>query len=717
MFNFLNKIGIAVKFGLIGLIGCFVLGLVLGSATIWKSQEASRVAAEEQLSSLAFSREEALRDYLNSIDNDIVTTASNPNTANALTAFQQGWSLIGNAPETVLQELYIESNPHPLGEKENLDFASDGSAYSEAHGAFHPWFRQLQRSRGYYDVFLFDNDGNLIYSVFKEADFATNLASGPWRESDLGAAFDAGNALQAGAVSFFDFQPYSPSNDAPASFISTPVFSDTGQRLGVLAFQMPIAKLNEVMGSLNGLGETGEAYAAGRDGLMRTDARFSSQSTILTANIGADFTQTVFSTGSGIDALEDHRGENVFSAFTVLEFQGVEWAVIVTQTEREALAASRSLTLQIIVLALLVTAIVGVVGFVIAMRAAKPISKITEATQAIADGNLELQVPHQDLQDEVGALARTVEVFKASAVEKLEMEKQQAEADAKAIEDQKRDRLEMADRFENAVGSIVLTVSGAATELTQAAESLSISSENTNSQAVSVAAASEEATTNVETVATAAEEMSASIQEIGRQLEESSAKANSAEVEASQTVETVMDLSNAAEKIGEVISIIQGIAEQTNLLALNATIEAARAGEAGKGFAVVASEVKTLAEQTASATTEISDQVNAIQSATSGSAEAISSVTQSIIELNEISSSIASAVAEQSIATKEIASSVQEAATGTQDVSRNISGVTASASDSSASASQVLSSAQDLSKQSEMLRQEVDTFLQGVRSA
>ena len=233
----------------------------------------------------------------------------------------------------------------------------------------------------------------------------------------------------------------------------------------------------------------------------------------------------------------------------------------------------------------------------------------------------------------------------------------------------------------------------------------------------SVAAASEEASTNVQSVASATEELSSSISEIGRQMQQSARMATDAVGQARSTNDRVGELSKAAGRIGDVVELINTIAEQTNLLALNATIEAARAGEAGRGFAVVASEVKALAEQTSKATGEIGQQISGIQAAAEESVNAIKAISGTIEKLSEISSSIAAAVEEQGAATQEISRNVQQAARGTQQVSANITDVQRGAGETGTASSQVLSSAQSLSSDSGRLKREVGKFLNSVRAA
>ncbi len=252
----------------------------------------------------------------------------------------------------------------------------------------------------------------------------------------------------------------------------------------------------------------------------------------------------------------------------------------------------------------------------------------------------------------------------------------------------KEENAVLANEFENGVKATVDAVGSSAQTLESTAQSLATSAEQTNQQATAVS--------------TATEELSASVNEISRQIAGSAEAVNTAVDAADKSQAMVSDLVTAAQRIGEVTQIITDIAEQTNLLALNATIEAARAGEAGKGFAVVASEVKSLASQTAKATEEISQQVKDIQESSQTTADAIGEIGEVILRIKDISTSISSAIEEQSAATQEVSSS--------------ISGVTDAAKGNGGSASSVLNFAQSLTQQADALGEQVDGFLSRVRA-
>jgi methyl-accepting chemotaxis protein len=370
-------------------------------------------------------------------------------------------------------------------------------------------------------------------------------------------------------------------------------------------------------------------------------------------------------------------------------------------------------------LALLVFAVLFAAGMMmlVSRRVTRPLSMIQGAMHKLAGGDMSAEVSFGERRDEIGALGNATLAFKSSMVEANRLRVEQQESEGKAAAQRKQEMRKLADEFQAAVGSIVGAVSGASGELETAARTLTKTADTTQQLAGMVTSASEEASANVQSVASAAEEMSGSVNEIGRQVQESSRIAAEAVSQAQKTDARITELSSAASRIGDVVKMITAIAEQTNLLALNATIEAARAGEAGRGFAVVASEVKALASQTAKATDEIGTQIAAMQTATQDSVGAIKEIGGTIGRIAEIAATIAAAVEEQGAATQEISRNVHQAAQGTAQVATNITDVNRGANETGAASAQVLGSAQALSRESGHLKAEVEKFVASVRAA
>lgn len=583
-----------------------------------------------------------------------------------------------NGSGITLQHEYIVSNAQPLGNKHKLDGLDNGTAYDDTHKKFHPFIREYLDRFGLYDVFLVDSKtGNVIYTVFKELDFGTNLISGPYAGTNLGEAFrKANSASKSDGVQLVDFANYFPSYDAPASFAATPIFNGD-ERIGVAIFQMPIDRVNTLMSSHEGLGETGECYLVGSDNLPRSDSLFDRDNrTIINAfrhpsegKMNSESISKALKGESGLATGENYLGTSVLTAYAPIEVLGLKWAVITEVSTKEAFKtaaligktnseAQTSFLFWNVVLALVLSTLNLFFAWYIVRNLMQPIDETVRTLKDIAEGEGDLTRRLNDSRkDELGELAHWFNAFVSR------------------------------------IHDVVAVISGNAEILTQASAELSTTSQHlsqgafeSKTQSAGVSSAAEQMSNNmrevadstdgmsqtIRAVAASVEEMNQTIREIARNAERSASVAGEAATLVQVSNSKISNLGSAADEIGKVIEVIQDIAEQTNLLALNATIEAARAGEAGKGFAVVATEVKELAKQTASATDDIRARIEAMQASTGEAVDSIRAISEVINNVNEVSRTIASAVEEQSITTRQISDNVSTTASAAETVARGV---------------------------------------------
>jgi methyl-accepting chemotaxis protein len=601
-----------------------------------------------------------------------------------------------------LQYQYISNNPNPLGSKEDLDAAPDGTQYSTLHSKFHPIVRSYLRKFEYYDIFLCDLDsGDIVYSVYKEMDFTTSLRDGPYAKTNFGEAFRLAAAAENKDDTFLvDYETYTPSYEAPASFISSPIF-DGEKKIGVAIFQMPIGKISGILDERAGLGTSGETYAVGPDNLMRNDSRFiqddknNGAGLISTGYITSDTTiinpelvvttepvLDVFTNGdSGTKIIDDYRGAPVLSSWTpVTVYKGaagrdpIKWALMseMDLAEVRSPIAATGMLRQSAVVVLLGTLIGAFLTYWFARRISSQADSINDMLSSIGIGIFDARA-EKITNDELGDVAIALNAMCDNTLTLIQSndERQEIQESIESLIGEMEniaagDLTINAEVKEDITGSIAGTVNSMTEQLRSIVSRVQNATDQVTTSAGSIAnvsnSLSQESDAQADQITNASQkvvDITTQIQAVANQSEDSAKVAQKARETASRGFQAVSDtvqgmdrireqvqatskrikrLGESSQEIGEIVQLISDIADRTSILALNASIQAAMAGDAGQGFAVVAEEVERLAERSTDATKQISTLIKAIQTETSEAIADMEESTREVVEGSQLAS-------------------------------------------------------------------------------
>ena len=689
----------------IGVISTVIASVTMGLSGYYQVRERLLNELKTELSEILENRTQALEEYIHSIQRDMVILTETPSLTDAVAAFSHAWEVSGENPGKQLRERYTEKGHEAAG---------DDTPYGQAYGKYSPWLQTFSQQHGYEDILLLDAVGNVVYSVRNGENFARNVWADNKNNTDLANTFyHAMQSSQKGTQYFIDFKPYAFAGNAPTSFVATPVIRN-GRSVGAVIFQLSVDQINAIFTNPLGLGDYSQSYLVGQDLLMRSNARFSEENTVLTQQVDTPQVHAALEGKSGVVESTGYNGEKVLAGFRPFTVMGIQEAMVAEIDLDKAMVSLVKFRNRLIGSMLVVMVLIGGIGLLVSRSITQPVKIIVDAMNKLGHGNKKFAVPFLEREDEIGEMAKALQTFKQHALEAEKVAAMKEAEQQQKIERQER-VASLIGNFDSKVRETLGTMTTASSALHNTAEEVTSMAANTNYKSANASRASEQTSQNVQAVAAATEELASAIKEIAKQVANSTTVTKDAVLKTESADNTVQKLSDAAVKIGEVIDLISDIAEQINLLALNATIESARAGEAGKGFAVVASEVKNLASQTAKATEEIAEQIGNIQHVAKDVVAVINAIKTTIVTINDISSSVAAAVEEQDATTKEIASSMQVAAGSVHEVSENIQGVQTSSNQADEAAKQVASAAQTLTVQASALNEEISHFLTEIR--
>ncbi|MEO9228181.1 MAG: methyl-accepting chemotaxis protein [Devosia sp.] len=663
-----------------------LVGAGVGSSAYVIASKTAQDLTFARLAGLAADRSDLLRSYLMSRGLSVMTAARSETIQNAVRDLHFGWLKFGDTPAQQMVDLYVTKNPYPKAARTKLVDSLAGTNYDSAHARVHPALQVMARSAGFEDIYLFDNDGNAIYTVNKGSDFGGGFAAGgSFGRTVLGSLL-SGLKDDQQAVSLSDVAIYGPNENVPSAFMAAPVLDKRGGRAGSIAVRLPIAEFSTLINRRDGLGQTGEVLIVGADHLLRSESNFSPDADVLQTRFdSAAVDAALGGTPAEARVQDSYRSEEMLVDAAPLRDMGIKWAVVTMMGTSEAMAPVAAMGWTMLACALVLMIVAGLAALFLSRKITSPITKLTRTMASLAQGQFDQPVPFSKGRDEIGDMARAVEVFRENGVKVARL----TEAEATRILNDQQARAQMMSDLQSAFGNVVeaaaagdftrtvearfadaelnglalginnimkvvdqgLLETGAvlgslaeadlthrmegnykgafatlSQDINQVTDRLSsivsqlrLASSTLSAATTEILAGSNNLSTRTAAQAETIERTSTTMNQLAKTVRQNADRAKEASEVAARLMRNAEDSGGAmasannsmesitasSHQISGIIGLIDDIAFQTNLLALNASVEAARAGDAGQGFAVVAVEVRRLAQSAAKASADV----------------------------------------------------------------------------------------------------------------